>query len=116
MAFEDYTARLAGGMFEIYYGETRMSPDFDLRSLIGTAGALNYGKYSSRDTDWLIQEARAQGTDASRQTLYTQLLNEMPIVPVAFIRDQVVVRSGLITGFNPSPYWLFHGVAGWRRG
>ena len=116
VAFEDYPARLASGMFEIYYGETRMSPDFDLRSLVGTAGALNYGKYSSRDTDWLIQEARAQGTDASRQTLYSQLLNEMPIVPVAFIRDQVVVRSGLITGFNPSPYWLFHGVAGWRRG
>ena len=31
VAFEDYTARLASGMFEIYYGETRMSPDFDLR-------------------------------------------------------------------------------------
>lgn len=113
--FEEYTARLAGGLFEIYYGETRMAPDFDLRALIGTAGAINFGKYSNQDTDLLIQEARAQGTDEAEQTLYTQLLNEVPIAPIAFIRDQVVVRSGLITGFNPSPYWLFHGVAGWRR-
>lgn len=113
--FEEYTARLAGGNFEIFYGETRMTPDFDLRSLIATGGALNYGRYSNIDTDYLISEARAQGTDEARQTLYTQLLNEMPVAPIAFIRDQVAVRSNRMTGFNPSPNWLFHGVAGWRR-
>ena len=114
-SFEDYTARLASGTFDLYYGEVLMTPDFDLRGLAGTAGSLNYGGYSSQDTDWLIETARAQGTDEAWQTLYTQLKNEMPIVPIAFIRDQVVVRSGLFSGFNPSPYWLFHGVAGWRR-
>ncbi|MDR3765782.1 MAG: ABC transporter substrate-binding protein [Butyricicoccus sp.] len=112
--FEEYTARLASGNFEIFYGETRMTPDFDLRSLIATGGALNYGQYSNIDTDYLIEQARALGTDEAKQTLYTQLLNEMPIVPIAFIRDQVAVRSKLINGFNPSPNWLFHGVGGWR--
>lgn len=76
---------------------------------------MNYGKYSNQDTDWLIQQMRAAGTEEARETLNTQFLKEMPIAPIAFTRDQVVVRSGLITGFNPSPYWLFHGVAGWRR-
>ena len=113
--FEDYIARLSGGMFDLYYGEVKMSPDFDLRALIGAAGAMNYGKYSNQDTDWLIQQMRAAGTEEARETLNTQFLKEMPIAPIAFTRDQVVVRSGLITGFNPSPYWLFHGVAGWRR-
>lgn len=116
VTFEEYAARLDAGTFEIFYGETRMTPDFDLRSLIGTGGALNYGLYSNQDTDYLINEARAQGTDQAWQTLYTQLLNEMPIVPIAFIRDQVAIRSKLVTGFNPSPNWLFHGVGGWRAG
>lgn len=112
--FEEYTARLASGNFEIFYGELRMTPDFDLRSLIATGGVLNYGRYSNIDTDYLIEQARAQGTDEAKQALYTQLLNEMPIVPIALIRDQVAVRSNLMTGFNPSPNWLFHGVGGWR--
>ena len=116
VSFEEYTARLSGGNFELYYGEIRMTPDFDLRSLISTGGQLNYGRYSNLDTDYLILEARAQGTDEARQTLYTQLLSEMPIAPIAFIRDQVAVRSNLIDGFNPSPNWMFHGVGGWRAG
>ena len=74
-----------------------MTPDFDLRSLIATGGVLNYGRYSNIDTDYLIEQARAQGTDEAKQALYTQLLNEMPIVPIAFIRDQVAVRSNLMT-------------------
>lgn len=113
--FEEYTARLLAGTFDMYYGETRMMPDFDLRSLVCTGGLLNYGRYSNFETDNQVQNARAVGTAEAKQALYTQLINETPIAPIAFIRDQVVVRSGLITEFNPSPYWLFHGVAGWRQ-
>ncbi len=113
--FENYQARLKSGNFDMFYGEIRMTPDFDLRSLIGTSGALNYGGYSNRDTDYLIEQAREQGTDEAKQTLYTQLLTEMPVAPVAFVRDQVALRSNLMTGFNPSPNWLFHGVGGWKK-
>lgn len=115
LPFEEYSARLSGGDVELYYGETRMMPDFDLRQLIGTNGALNFGRYTSQDTDWLVQLMREQGTDEARENLYSQLLREVPIAPIAFIRDQVAVRSNLIAGFSPSPSWLFHGVAGWRR-
>lgn len=115
LPFEEYNTRLNSGNFEIYYGETRMTPDFDLRALLCTDGALNFGRYSSLDTDWLVEAMRREGTDEARENLYNQLLREMPIVPIAFIRDQVAMRSNLIAGFNPSPSWLFHGVAGWRR-
>ena len=87
--------------------------------LIGTASGVQCracGRVMAAE-EWiaLLHPPDAQTTEEARETLNTQFLKEMPIAPIAFTRDQVVVRSGLITGFNPSPYWLFHGVAGWRR-
>lgn len=113
--FEDYQYRLSNGNFEMYYGEIRMTPDFDLRSLIMTGGALNYGGYSNIQTDQLVIQAREVGIDDAKTQLYTHLLAEMPIVPVAFAKDQVIIRSNLIKGFSPSPNWIFHGVGGWRK-
>lgn len=113
--FEEYLARLSGGDVALYYGETRMTPDFDLRQLISANGALNFGRYVNPYTDSLVQLVREQGTDEARENLYHQFLQDMPIAPIAFIRDQVAVRANLIAGFSPTPNWLFHGVAGWRR-
>lgn len=113
VTFEEYQTRVLSGDFEMYYGEIRMTPDFDLRSLIMTGGALNYGRYSNAQTDQLVIDARAD--DANKTQLYTHFLAEMPIIPVAFAKDQVVVRSNLIKGFSPSPNWIFHGVGGWRK-
>lgn len=114
--FEEYNARLANGRFDLYYGEVRMMPDFDLRQLICTGGTLNFSGYTDQGTDWLVQLMREQGTDEARQNLYAQLLQEMPIAPIAFVRDQIAVRSGVIEGFSPSTGWIFHGVTGWRKG
>ena len=113
VTFEEYQTRVLSGDFEMYYGEIRMTPDFDLRSLIMTGGALNYGRYSNAQTDQLVIDARAD--EANKTQLYTHFLAEMPIIPVAFAKDQVVVRSNLIKGFSPSPNWIFHGVGGWRK-
>ncbi len=113
VTFEEYQTRVLSGDFEMYYGEVRMTPDFDLRSIIMTGGALNYGRYSNAQTDQLVIDARAD--EANKTQLYTHFLAEMPIIPVAFAKDQVVVRSNLIKGFSPSPNWIFHGVGGWRK-
>lgn len=115
VTFEEYQTRISTGNFEMYYGEIRMTPDFDLRSLIMTGGALNYGRYSNAQTDQLVMDTRASGLEETKTQLYTHFLAEMPIIPIAFAKDQVVVRSNLIKGFSPSPNWIFHGVGGWRK-
>ena len=39
----------------------------------------------------------------------------MPLIPLAFERQQVVLRSGLINHFNPAPYNAFAGQENWVK-
>lgn len=115
LPFEQYKSRVLSGNFEMYYGEIKMTPDFDVRSLIMTGGSLNYGRYSNAQTNQLVVMAREDLTGESKNKFYEHFLEEMPIVPLAFAKDQVILRSNLIEGFSPSPNWMFHGVGGWRK-
>ena len=44
--FAQYQEALNSGMFDLYYGDILMTPDFDLRALLMTGGSLNFGRFS----------------------------------------------------------------------
>lgn len=110
--YDTYVSMLQSGSFDAYYGETQLTPDFDLRPLLSSQGRLNYGGYASEDMSNAITAYRS-GEDTNG--LFTTFLNEMPIVPLAFEREQVVIRSGLINNFDPAPYNAFAGQENWRK-
>lgn len=110
--YDTYVSMLQSGSFDAYYGETQLTPDFDLRSLLSPQGGLNYGSYSSEDMSNAITAYRS---GENTEGLYTTFLNEMPLIPLAFERQQVVLRSGLINHFNPTPYNAFAGQENWVK-
>lgn len=109
--FEDYLYALERGKFDIYYGETQLTPDFDLRPLVSADGALNYGKYSDETFGAALAAVRAGGDKAA---FYQAFAEALPIVPIAFERSQVVMRAGGLANFKPLPYQLFAGVEDWE--
>ena len=111
----DYAAcveRIKEGSFDLYYGETRLMPDFDLRPLLMTGGSLNFGGYSSPDMESTLLAARKSG---DMSAFYKQFAEEMPFIPIAFERNQVVIRKNLVGGFAPAPYNVFLGQQNWTR-
>lgn len=111
----DYVAcveRIKEGSFDLYYGETRLMPDFDLRPLLMTGGSLNFGGYSSPDMESTLLAARKSG---DMSAFYKQFAEEMPFIPIAFERNQVVIRKNLVGGFAPAPYNVFLGQQNWTR-
>ena len=52
--FEDYTAALAQGDFDLYLGEVVLTADFDLTALLSSGGALNYGRWQDAQGDSLL--------------------------------------------------------------
>ena len=111
----DYAAcveRIKEGSFDLYYGETRLMPDFDLRPLLMTGGSLNFGGYSSPDMESTLLVARKSG---DMSAFYKQFAEEMPFIPIAFERNQVVIRKNLVGGFAPAPYNVFLGQQNWTR-
>ena len=106
--YETFTARIREGSFDLYYGETRLTPDFDLRPLLTQGGSLNHDP----DMESTLAAARKSG---DRSALCKQFAEQMPFIPIAFEREQVIIRKNLINGFSPVPYSVFFGQENWTR-
>lgn len=108
--YETFVSMLQSGSFDVYYGETQLTADFDLRPLLSSGGSLNYGGYSNEDMTAAIAAARS-GENVSG--FYSLFLEQMPIIPIAFERGQIIIRKGLIDNYTPSPYNAFAGLETW---
>lgn len=67
LTWDDYLAALESGNFDLYLGEVTLTADFNLSPLLGRAGTLNYGGYSSAETDALAELLRAAVEDERPQ-------------------------------------------------
>lgn len=103
LPWEEYTAALAAGNFDLYYGEVKLTADWDLSALVGTGGSLNYGGWTDPETDQLLAAYAAAGDRAAAlSALCGRLLEQAPILPVCFSTSSVLYQSGSITGLTPT--------------
>ena len=70
----------------------------------------NAGSPAAREAA-LAEDAARSGDSVTE--LYQTFLAEMPIVPVAFERGQMIIRKGLIDSYAPTPYNAFAGLETW---
>ena len=100
--WSEFVARLKSGNFDLYYGEYKMTADWDLTELL--TGSCNYGRYAGTDlTALLAAERTAQGSahDTAAAKLYAAFQAQMPFAPICFERSSVLTISGVIQGLTP---------------
>lgn len=114
MPYEEYVAALSSGQFDLYYGEVRLTADWDFSSLIGTGGALNYGRYTDATTDLLLKTyAEATSRQGAMEALCKHLKTQMPIIPICFKSTSVLTQSEVIEGLSPTASNPFYGIENW---
>ncbi len=116
LSWDKYLEALSSGAFDLYYGECRLTADWDLRSLIGTGGALNYGGYSNAETDALLGElllADDSQRPAAMLALCRQLQQEAPILPLFFKNVSVLLPSDVVGPITPTAANPFYDLAHW---
>ena len=103
LPWEEYAAALAAGNFDFYYGEVRLSADWDLSALLGTGGSLNYGNWADPQTDQLLA-AFSAATDltAAMEDLCAYLRQQAPILPICFKSTSVLVQADVVEGLEPT--------------
>ena len=107
-------AALEAGEFDLYFGEVRLTANWDLSDLIGTGGLLNYGGYASETTDMVLQSfAAAEDQAAYAPRLYGHFQSVTPIAPICFKNYSVLTHPGVVEGISPAPSDTFHGLDGW---
>lgn len=113
LSWQSYCQRLEKGSFDLYLAETMLTADFDLESLIGSAGTLNYSRWQDGETDTLLDAYRAASGSARKQAasdLCRQVQTYVPISPICFKEQTVLTQWGQFTGLSPTRANAF---AGW---
>lgn len=116
LPWEQFTQRLADGEFDLYYGECRLTADWDVSALAKTGGALNYGGYTNETTDALL--SAALGSTGPRTealtALWRDLLDNAPFLPVCFKSSSVLATEGVVEGLAPTETDTFRHLSAWR--
>lgn len=109
---DTYLKELNDGDFDLYYGETRLTPNFDLSEFFRSDGNLQYGSIKSTSLAELCTAALEN--TGSFVELCAQVAQEAPICPVVFKSYAVYVTRGKITSLTPTVDNVFHDSASAR--
>lgn len=112
LPWEDYTAALAAGEFDLYYGEVKLTADWDLRPLLASGGALNMGGWADPRTDQLLDAfSSASDRPAAMRQLCAHLKKQAPILPVCFKSTSVLMQADVLTGLVPTMSEPFYNLS-----
>lgn len=115
LPWAEYTAALAAGDFDLYYGEVKLSANWDLTALVGTGGALNYGGWSNTRTDQLLAGlSSASDRTGAMAALCAHLDAQAPILPLCFSASSVLYQTGVLDGLTPTAAEPFYDLSSCR--
>ena len=100
MEYTEYKQALLLGDFDLYYGEVRLSPNFDLSPFFGATGTLNYGDLS--DSTMMNLCSMALVNSGNTYNLYKRVCERGYITPILFKSYALYTTRGAVT--EPTQY------------
>ena len=102
---DGYRYAIRNGNYDLYLGQTRLSPNMDLSAFFSESGALNYGGIDNPGIyNLCLQALENQG---NFYTLYQAIMDEAYLCPVLFRSYAVYAVRGLVTDLQPARDNLF---------
>ena len=126
LTWEDYIKALETGDYDMYYGELRLTPDWDLSDLFRVYEGkrnpdlpfegLNYAQNTDK-TYCELYSAYLAAPEAERAAAFHEVLKYIaesaPILPVCFERREVLTHRGVVGGIRATQYDLFNQFSEW---
>ncbi len=113
LPWSEYLNALANGRFDLYLGEVSLTADFDLTTLLSSAGTLNYSRWHSEECDRLLAQflsAPEQERPNAASQLCAYLTDQLPIAPLCFKRSSVLSRWESTSQLTPTRANVFFGL------
>ena len=101
-----YLGRLFTGDFDLYLGEARLSPTFDLTPFFYSGGSLCYGHIGSSDLTSMVRDALENS--GNYYNLHSTIMANGMLCPVLFKSYAVYATRGAITNMYPAIDNVFH--------
>lgn len=107
---KDYQSALKKKSYDLYLGQTKLSPNMDLSVFFASKSALNYGGISDPAIANLCSESLAN--HGNYFTLHKQVMDDGRLCPILFRSYAVYATRGLLTGLTPSRDNVFYYTLG----
>ena len=104
--YTDYRAVLRDGNFDLYLGQTKLSPNMDLTAFFKEEGALSWGGMANATCLDMCQEALENS--GNYYNLHQMVLRNGQLIPVLFRSYAVYADRGLGTNMEPSRDNVFY--------
>lgn len=109
---EDYEAALKNGLFDLYYGEVRLTSNFDLSEFFSFDGSLCVGGIGDAALMGLCQGAVKNS--GSYVELCAQVMERGMLCPVLFKSYAVYATRGMMQNITPAVDYIFRNAAAAR--
>ena len=101
-----YEKALKQKNYDLYLGQTKLSPNMDLTAFFSNKGSLNYGGFSDVALNSLCREALANY--GNYYSLHKSVMDDGRLCPILFRSYAVYATRGLLTGLTPSRDNVFY--------
>jgi len=111
---DDFIAALADGNFDLFYGQVRLQPDFDLTHIL--TGDLAFGGIGRLMDQRIIDDFVASGHAGRGQAataMGAAIFAEVPIITIGFRHLAVATQRGVVAGMRPTQDNIYHNVWDW---
>lgn len=115
LSWANFQKALAEGAYDLYYGECRLTADWDLTPLLGEGGSLNFSGYADEETLTPLLTAAASGEERAEavKALCVYVQQQAPFAPVCFKNISVLLPSGAVDEITPTASDPFYGMNQW---
>lgn len=99
LEYDSYVDALKKGNFDLYYGEVRLSPDFDLSAFFSENGSLSFGGCADARAAQLCIQAMENVGNA--YNLHQEIMDRGLLCPVLFKVYAIYSARGRVTNLTP---------------
>lgn len=126
LSWADYLTALEEGDYDMYYGELRLLPDWDLSELFKPREerkegypfqGINYGDIRDKHYGELYEAYLAAPDQAGQAVALSEVCRYIgdtgAILPICFERREVLTHRGVVSGIRATQYDIFHNFKDW---
>ena len=106
LEYNDYRAILRDGTFDLYLGQTKLSPNMDLTEFFQDGGSLSWGGMENATCLDMCEEALENS--GNYYNLHQMVLRNGQLIPVLFRTYAVYANRGLAADMEPSRDNVFY--------
>lgn len=106
LSASSYKKALQQKQYDLYLGQTKLSPNMDLSGFFNTKGSMNYGAMSDITLYNLCNQALAN--HGNYYSLHKGVADDGRLCPVLFRSYAVYAERGLLTGLTPARDSVFY--------